>query len=154
MLGHMNPRTYFRLALLTPIIFPYGAIAISSHSSMPTLLALAIGFGGLGYVVLAVIQWLKLGTLQNTRQYVRLSFTTPLIFIPIYFISWLLWCLIDQSGRVTLQNTLGSLAIFSAYILLIGYSYVSITYIGFRILNFSGLFAKYADISDDLTNKL
>ena len=143
----MNPRTYFRLALLIPIIFPYGVIAISSHSSIPALLALSIGFGGFGYVTLAVIQWLRLGTLQNTNQYVRLSFTTPLIFIPIYSISWLLWCLIDPSGQLTLQSTLGPLAIFSAYILLIGYSYALIIYIGFKILDFSGFFAKYANNS-------
>ncbi len=142
MYSPMTPRTYFRLALLAPLVFPYGAIALSATMQPLTaqpLLALALGFGGLGYAALAALLWVRLGKLETTRQMVRLSWCAPVLFIPMHAVGWLLWYGMGGAVAFTLHGVFGPLLMFVVYILLVGYLFVAATNLGFQLLRWWGV---------------
>jgi purine-cytosine permease-like protein len=65
---------------------------------------------------------------------VRLSWWAPVLFIPLHAIGWRAWYVMGGSVAFTLHGVFGPLRVFDVYILLVGYCFVAVTYVGFRLL--------------------
>src|SRR5690606_5669708 len=123
----MAPKTFFRLAIIFPILLPLLILPFGENILMG-LLMMSLAFGGVQYLLFAIWLLLAIGKKQTTEEIKRLSFQAPLVFIPFQLIGLIAWAIyVHASIKETLQLAL----VFAFYSLLIGYIYVGITNIVF-----------------------
>ena len=119
----MSPPTFFRSALLLPIatpllLLPFGASAVLA------LLFLSLAFGGIQYVVFALLLFVVIGRLKTTERIKRLCYWAPLLFVPFQAIGWLTFSYIQLLSNPELTDIWSALLPFAVYALLFGYAYV------------------------------
>ena len=124
----MSFARYFRLVLFLPLVI--GALAtLFPEYSLMTALAVSTAIAGIPYIVfsLVVMIWSR-G--RSARALILASFVLPILFTPVFLTFVLLGDVIPiRSGD--LMSSFGSLA---PVILVVGYSYVILGWIGYVAL--------------------
>jgi len=140
----MTTKRYYKLSLLLPFIVPiifypftvyhtptvnnYSIINIASTIGMWSFFAIL--YGGIPYLILATGMLLFIS--KNTSSLVHKTFYfLPIIFIPVFSISWLLFFgIMDGTWELWQEGTVkGALNFtygFGMWILAVGYSYIAL----------------------------
>lgn len=126
----MSPRTYYRASLLFPLLLPIAMLLLAGESSVAAILFISLGFGGVAYLVLAVVLYIWLGHLSSVAEMRRLSYKVPLLFIPVQSGFWLISYYVERMSNPELVGGWEGLPVFAVYILIIGYSYVLLVNLG------------------------
>ena len=126
----MSPVTFFRISLALPIGLP-----ILSAPFGESILLIALAFGGVQYAALAIWLFFAIGKQRNVAGIQKLSFLSPLIFVPVQAIGWITWVFYERQSDPALEWGFEALPLFAVYSLAIGYLYVgivNIVYLGLR----------------------
>lgn len=117
------------LPILLPLaLLPFGANVVLA------ILSLSLGFGGIAYLIFAVLIFVRLGQLSTAKSMERLLFKAPLLFIPIQAATWILWFYIQKFSNPDLAGGWEAIPAFGFYGLLIGYTYVTFVYLFYVLL--------------------
>jgi len=136
----IQPTSFLRAALLLPVLTPIAALPFGINA-VAALLMLSLQFGGIQYLIFAVVAFIVLGRLKNSRSKHKLLWLSPLLFLPLEITGWAI--------RQHMECTLNRDVIFSwefiypmtAFTLLIGYAYVLLIALAFSLGNRSHLIA-------------
>ena len=99
------------------------------------VLLIALAFGGVQYAALAIWLFFAIGKQRNTAGIQKLSFLSPLIFVPVQAVGWIAWVFYERQSNSALEWGIEALPIFAVYSLAIGYLYVGVVnavYLGLR----------------------
>ncbi|MFI8619141.1 hypothetical protein ACIGHN_26945 [Acidovorax sp. NPDC077693] len=118
----MKATSFFRVALIFPIVLPI-LLGPLSNSALATTLLLSLAFGGIQYVCFAIFLYIKVGRLGNAQRILNLSYWAPLFFIPVLAVGWLLGSLIWM-GEMFHMTSFAVLVMLATYSLAISYAYV------------------------------
>lgn len=140
----MRARSFFRGSLVLPILLPLALLPFDANA-VSVLLILSLGFGGIAYLVFAVLIFLRLGQLSTAESMERLLFKAPLLFIPIQAATWVLWFYIQKFSNPDLTGGWEALPAFGFYGLLIGYAYVAAVYLFYVLLIKVGVICEQMD---------
>lgn len=121
----MSPRTFFRLALLMPIATPPLLLPFGTNI-FATLLYMSLIFGGVQYIVFALVLFIVIGKLKVTKQIKQLMYWAPLMYLPFQAIGWFAFSHLQDQSSLGLIDTWSALLPFVVYSLLIGYAYVGL----------------------------
>ena len=143
----MRQKTFFRLCLLLPILLPLLLLAIAVPESryfgdgsgqpgpfatVAAILMASLVFGGIPYLVFAVIIFVVIGRLSATSTLVALTWSAPILFLPVHaLVSMLffLWARADPNLDDLAAFILGT----SVYAVVIGYGYVAIANVAYLV---------------------
>lgn len=140
----MKARSFFRGSLIFPILLPLVLLPFDANV-VSVILILSLGFGGVAYLVFAILMFLRLGRLSTAESMERLLFKAPLLFIPIQAATWILWFYIQRFSIPNLAGGWEAIPIFGFYGLLIGYAYVSFVYLFYVLLIKMGVICDQVD---------
>lgn len=129
----MSSILFFRAALLLPIVLPLALLPFEP-GFIGALLLMSLAFGGIQYIFFAAYLFYWIGRVKDPERIRRRSFVTPLIFIPVQAIGWIITGYIQKLSNQNLGGIWESLIVFSAYILLVGYAYVGIVNIMYFLI--------------------
>jgi hypothetical protein len=102
------------------LLLPFGASAVLA------LLFMSLAFGGVQYVIFALLIFVVIGRLKSTKQIERLSYWAPLMFVPFQAIGWLTYSYIQRPSNPELTGIWPALFPLAVYALFIGYAYVGL----------------------------
>ena len=137
----MKPLTYFRCALFAPVVLPLISYFSGSASGVAFLLVASLAFGGVPYLLLAALLWVRLGWLRSATEYFHLALLAPIVFVPLLWAAWLTLSLVDTTVPRGPENLLMSLLPLGGYALLFGYLYVLFISLLFVVLRRIGAIA-------------
>ena len=135
----MREVTYYRLAATLPVVIPF--IAHLSYRDDPTIglidrvtiLLYVSGIAWPAYVPFAAaLFWWLAG--QPVPRYRRVSWITPILFLP----PFLVYLLLVRWWTASTEPWAGVLIFYSIVVLLFGYGYVLLTHAGRRVLAWRG----------------
>ena len=147
----MTYRTYYRLALLLPFVFPLLLGPFHSHtpitnnysfiniaSTIRIISMYSILYGGIPYIILVgfMLFWISN---KNERQVRKIFYFLPVLFIPV-FSTFLLLFFIIMDGHLTasLKAIPGLTYAFGIWILIVGYFYIALIQCTYLILKSKG----------------
>lgn len=122
----MNPKTFFRLSLLLPVLAPAVAFLIGPVNMLFGLLMFSLGFGGVAYIPFALVAFVSIGRLSSARSMQILSCFAPVLFFFFEAIFLLGICYLDMRPNFQLGGCLESMQPFAFYSAILGYGYVAI----------------------------
>jgi hypothetical protein len=137
----MTYRTYYRLSLLLPFVFPILFLPFTSHTSTIndySVINLAS--------IAGMYSWFAIlygGIPKDERQVHNIFYYLPLIFIPVFSICWVLFFVI-MNGSFNLwsegffEGLWGFTYGFGLWILAIGYFYITLIQCGYFFLKRRG----------------
>ncbi len=134
----MQETSYFRRALLLPIVLPVSAFAVvvmdgNAYRTMLPLLAVgAFSIPPYILVVLPIEIWLSWRP-RNVSSVLALLWFTPPVVALAFWVEWAIWT------RST-ENATAALLIASFFIAFVGYSYVAAIHLVFHVLKRLGRF--------------
>jgi hypothetical protein len=102
------------------LLLPFGISAVLA------LLFMSLAFGGVQYVIFALLLFVVIGRLETTKQIERLSYWAPLMFVPFQAIGWLTYSYIQRLSNPEMTGIWPALFPLAVYALFIGYSYVGL----------------------------
>lgn len=126
----MKATTFFRFALLLPILLPLLLLPFKLEM-VSALLLLSLGFGGVQYIFFAVVAFLWLGRINSIAGQIKFLWLSPFLFIPFQMLGWLIYFQVERLSNPNLTGEFSALLPMVVYSLLIGYFYVLIVYFVF-----------------------
>ncbi len=117
----MSPVTFFRISLALPIALPILSVPFGAG-----VLLIALAFGGVQYAALAIWLFFAIEKQRNAAGIQKLSFLSPLIFVPVQAVGWIAWVFYERQSNPALEWGLEALPGFAVYSLVIGYLYVGV----------------------------
>lgn len=132
----MTPVTFFRISLALPIALPILSVPFGAG-----IFLIALAFGGVQYAAFAIWFFFAIGQQRDAAGIQKLSFVSPLIFVPVQAVGWIAWVFYERQSNPALEWGLEALPVFAVYSLVIGYVYVGIVnavYFGLRQKGFFG----------------
>ena len=130
----MSVVSFFRFSLALPLILPLLLMPFGLNA-VGVLLYLALGFGGLQYLLFALLMSYYIGKLRTERRIRHLSYWAPVMFVPIQALGWVLWAGYQWYINPNTSGVFTPLLPFAAYTIIIGYAYVGVVnifYVLFR----------------------
>ena len=122
----MSPATFFRASLLLPVALPVVLLPFGIEGAV-FFLVLALAFGGIQYLVFAAWMFFAIGRQKDGESIQKLSFFSPLLFIPIQAIGWVAWAWYEQVSNPNITSGMWEpLLPFAFYTIVIGYLYVGV----------------------------
>ncbi len=137
----MNTYTFLRSLLLMPLVVPllvgglwmalhYANAPIAGELSLSGLVVIkSLLFGGVPYLITAVVLWNRIGRCTSRNSVIVLIFTAPLFFIPMQVFAMLLLSLLLSSVEASLGDKLTEGAFLglmtTIYVLIFGYFYAT-----------------------------
>ncbi|MDZ7716438.1 MAG: hypothetical protein U5J95_09525 [Balneolaceae bacterium] len=149
--------TYYKSVFWAPIVIPSLVFVISllmgdpgfqntggSLANQAAFLIFSLQVAGIPYLLFLVASHflLKKDFIKGLKQY---SFIAPLIFIPIlmigYWITTYLYALLvgDSSWIIPFSDIIATMGLFSIYVMVVGYTYVLLAFLGYHLLKLAGL---------------
>lgn len=124
-MGAMGEKTFFRLALLAPLVVPLIMLPFSFNMVLG-LLFLSLSFGGAQYLIFAVVMFLVVGRQNTVSGLNRVVYLSPVIFLPFVIVGWLLSGYFQRSTNPLLVGIWDAVPLIILYALIIGYAYVGV----------------------------
>jgi hypothetical protein len=140
----MSPTTYYRAALLLPIIFPALVYLFFGESWLFGILVFSLVFGGPAYIIFAILMFIWVGKISSVNEIQNLTLKAPIIFIPLQAVTWMLYFYYGKLSDPELTGGWEALLPFAFYILVLGYVYVLIVNVCYA------LFKKFGFIKGEI----
>jgi len=119
----MNIKTFYRMALILPIILPLLALLFVGVTSISALLLMSLYFSGIEYLIFATIMFYLIGKYQTTQKIRRLFWLTPPIFVLLSIFGWHVRLYINTIFNPVLIFSFDMILPLLFYGLLVGYGY-------------------------------
>lgn len=119
----IRPTSFFRVALVLPALAPIAALPFGVNSVV-AILMLSLQFGGIQYLVFALVVFVMLGRMKSLRSRLVLLWMSPVLFIPIQFIGWVVRQYIERFLNPELVLSWESIYPMITFTLILGYGYV------------------------------
>lgn len=153
----LSTNTYYKSVFLAPIVIPSLVFIISVLmgdlgfqntdswlANQGAFLIFSLQVAGIPYLLFLVVSHflLKIDFIKGLKQY---SFIAPLIFIPIlmvgYWVTTYVYALAtgDSSWVIPFSDVTATMGLFGAYVMVVGYTYVLIAFLGYQLLKLTGL---------------
>lgn len=133
----MSSVTLSRISLALPIALP-----ILSAPFGAGILLIALAFGGVQYAAFAIWLFFAIGRQRDASAIQKLSFVSPLIFVPVQAVGWIAWVFYERQSNPALECGLEALPVFALYSLVIGYFYVGVVNAVYLWLRQKGFFGE------------
>ncbi len=106
------------------------SIYVVGENVVTSVLFLSLGFAGIPYFVffLLILFWIRGRDVTYVR---RLSYVSPLLFIPVQALYLSAKFAMDKLSSPELTGLSGSILVSSVYIVVIGYAYVLLVNVGY-----------------------
>lgn len=132
----MKTLTFYRIALGLPLAVPLLAYPLD-RSPLSGVLLMSVVFGGVQYLLFALVLGARLGRLQEPARIDRALWRTPLLFLPVQAIGWLLFVLV-RGDLGTFYGALWMLLPLGIWCLVLGYAYVGMARLACAALRWLG----------------
>lgn len=133
----MSAKRYFAVMLFLPLILPF-SIYVIGNNIVTGLLFSSLMFAGISYFVfiLCILLWMRSRDVKSVR---KLSYISPLLFIPVQAIYLCVTFIVDKLSNPELGGLGGSVFVSAVYIVIIGYAYVVLVNGGYIALLKAGV---------------
>ncbi len=130
----MTPVRFYRIALLIPLLLPLTLLPFE----IGAVFFMALAFGGVQYIVFAAALFIVIGRLKSTEKIQRLALWAPVLFVPVQVLGWVSFGYIERLANPDLAGVWEALPIFVVWVLVLGYMYVGLVALIFRLSKFAG----------------
>ena len=133
----MGEKRFFQLSFLLPIVLPLLLIFVANPTfGLVSILTLSLILGGVPYLlfITGLFFWMRN---KNAKDIQRMTFVAPLLFIPVFLLSVLVFLPIQLITTGTIDVNAGIVFICCVFIIILGYLYVLVVngvYFLFRAL--------------------
>ena len=131
-------KTFYRIALLLPILMPLILILVG-RGSIAAALIISFWAMGVEYILFAVLSFFYIGYLDSVESVRKFIWMTPLLFIIISIIGWYIHQFWNKRSNPDLIISVDAILPIIVFGLVIGYGYWLIAEIFYRILKGCGL---------------
>lgn len=119
----MKPATFFKVSLVLPLLLPLALMPFGMEL-VTGLLVLSIAFGGIQYILFAILMFYVIEKLKKGIKIQQLSFFAPILFIPIQAGGWVIYGYYDKFSNPQVTGIWDPVLPFAFYTLIVGYPYV------------------------------
>jgi hypothetical protein len=118
----MSEKRYFAAMLFLPLLVPV-SIYVFGENLVTGVLFLSLGFSGVPYIIFSILVlfWIRGRGITHIR---RLSYVSPILFIPMQALYLSARFAMDKAANTELTGLGGSIFVSAVYIMVIGYAYV------------------------------
>ena len=134
--GTVKTLTFYRIALGLPLAVPLLLLALD-RSALGGVVILSAVFGGVQYLLFALVLGRWLGRVQGPARMDRALWRAPLLFLPVLAVGWLLFFAV-QGDLGALYGALWMLPPMAIWCLALGYAYVGLARLACGVLRWAG----------------
>ena len=131
-------KTFYRIALLLPILMPL-ILMLVGKGSVAAALIISFWTMGVEYILFTVFSFFYIGYLDSAESVRKFIWMTPLLFVVISIIGWYLHQFWNKRSNPDLIISVDAIFPIIIFGLVVGYGYWLIAEIFYRILKGWGL---------------